>query len=110
MTACFELYQDSAEQYRFRLRASNGHILLVSQAYTRQGGAINGIASVKTNAPLAVCYQRQQTVHDQSIFHLRAAYHQVVGTSEYYASAAARERGVECVKRCAPNAPIELVL
>lgn len=49
----FELYQDKAGQYRFRLKARNGKIIGVSEGYTSKAGCQNGIDSVKANAPLA---------------------------------------------------------
>ncbi len=49
----FELYQDKAGQFRFRLKARNGKIIGVSEGYTGKAGCLNGIESVKTNAPLA---------------------------------------------------------
>ena len=50
----FEIYLDKAEEYRFRLRAPNGEIIAVSEAYKTKDGSKNGIASVKENAPKAV--------------------------------------------------------
>jgi len=50
----FEIYLDKSEQYRFRLRAPNGEIIAVSEAYKTRDGCKNGIASVKENAPKAV--------------------------------------------------------
>jgi len=47
----FELYKDAANKYRFRLNAGNGEIIAVSEAYESKGGAENGIASVRRNAP-----------------------------------------------------------
>ena len=49
----FEMYQDKAGEYRFRLKARNGEIVGVSEGYTSQAGCENGIASVKKNAPEA---------------------------------------------------------
>ncbi|MFV0222355.1 YegP family protein [Empedobacter falsenii] len=46
----FEIYQDKAGEYRFRLKARNGQIIGTSQSYETESGAKNGIASVKTNA------------------------------------------------------------
>ena len=46
----FELYQDRAGQYRFRLKARNGKIVGVSEAYAHLIGAQHGIDSVRTNA------------------------------------------------------------
>lgn len=46
----FELYQDKAGFYRFRLKARNGEIIAVSESYTGRAGCLNGIESVKKNA------------------------------------------------------------
>ena len=46
----FEIYQDKAGEYRFRLRATNGQIIAVSEGYTALAGCENGIESVKKNA------------------------------------------------------------
>lgn len=49
----FELYQDKAGFYRFRLKARNGEIIAVSESYTGWAGCLNGIESVKKNAAIA---------------------------------------------------------
>lgn len=51
MAGKFELYQDKAGKYRFRLKASNGQVIAVGEAYESKKAAENGIASVKKNAP-----------------------------------------------------------
>lgn len=49
----FEMYRDKAGEYRFRLKAKNGKIIAVSEGYTAKAGCLNGIESVKKNAPEA---------------------------------------------------------
>ena len=49
----FELYQDKAGEYRFRLKAGNGEIIGASEGYKTKAGCENGIESVKKNAPEA---------------------------------------------------------
>ena len=49
----FELYQDQAGEYRFRLKARNGQIIATSEGYAAKASAEKGIASVKKNAPEA---------------------------------------------------------
>ncbi len=49
----YELFLDKEEKFRFRLRASNGEIICVSQAYTVKASAQTGIASIAENAPTA---------------------------------------------------------
>ncbi len=49
----FEMYQDKAGEYRFRLKAKNGEVIATSEGYSSKAGCENGIASVKKNAPEA---------------------------------------------------------
>ena len=46
----FEIYTDKAGEYRFRLKATNGEIIAVSEGYKAKASCENGIASVKKNA------------------------------------------------------------
>jgi uncharacterized protein YegP (UPF0339 family) len=46
----FELYQDKAGEFRFRLKASNGENIGRSEGYTAKASAKNGIESVRKNA------------------------------------------------------------
>jgi uncharacterized protein YegP (UPF0339 family) len=50
MAAKFEVYTDSAGKFRFRLKAGNGEIIAVGEAYESKAGVLNGIASIKRNA------------------------------------------------------------
>ena len=49
----FEVYLDKAGEYRFRLKAKNGQIIGVSEGYKALDSCLNGIESVKANAPEA---------------------------------------------------------
>ena len=49
----FEWYKDKAGKYRFRLVAANGEKIAASEAYNSKEGCVNGIESVKKNAPIA---------------------------------------------------------
>lgn len=49
----FEWYQDKAGKYRFRLVAPNGETIATSEGYSSKDGCVNGIESVKKNAPIA---------------------------------------------------------
>ena len=49
----FEMYQDKAGEYRFRLKATNGQVIATSEGYTAKAGCLNGIESVQKNAPVA---------------------------------------------------------
>lgn len=47
----FEIYTDKAGEFRFRLKAANGQIIAVSEGYKSKAACVNGIESVKENAP-----------------------------------------------------------
>jgi uncharacterized protein YegP (UPF0339 family) len=50
MAGKFELYKDSSGRFRFRLKAGNGQIIAVAEAYESKASALNGIESVRKNA------------------------------------------------------------
>lgn len=47
----FEMYTDKAGEFRFRLKARNGEIIAVSEGYKAKASCLNGIDSVRRNAP-----------------------------------------------------------
>ena len=47
----YELYKDKGGEFRFRLKASNGEIIAVSEGYKAKSSAKNGIASIGRSAP-----------------------------------------------------------
>ena len=49
----FEMYTDKAGEFRFRLKAVNGQIIATSEGYKAKASCLNGIESVKKNAPEA---------------------------------------------------------
>ena len=53
MVAKFEVYQDKKGEYRFRLKAANGQVIATGEGYSSKDGCMNGIESVKKNAPAA---------------------------------------------------------
>jgi uncharacterized protein YegP (UPF0339 family) len=54
MAATFELYKDKAGEFRWRLVHQNGQIIADSgEGYTTKANALNGIDSVRENAPAA---------------------------------------------------------
>ncbi len=54
MAAKFEVYKDGAGAFRWRLRHTNGRVIADSaEGYKTKIGAMNGVKSVKENAPNA---------------------------------------------------------
>lgn len=54
MDSKFELNKDVSGEFRFKLIATNGQTIAVSQGYNAKESALKGIESVKQNAPGAV--------------------------------------------------------
>ena len=49
----FEVYTDARGEFRFRLKATNGEIIAASEGYKTKASCLNGVDSVKRNAPEA---------------------------------------------------------
>lgn len=49
----FEVYKDKAGEFRFRLKARNGQIIAVGEGYKTKASCLNGIESIRRNAPEA---------------------------------------------------------
>lgn len=49
----FEVYTDKSGEFRFRLKATNGEIIATSEGYKSKASCLNGIESIKKNAPEA---------------------------------------------------------
>jgi uncharacterized protein YegP (UPF0339 family) len=47
----FEVYTDKSGEYRFRLKARNGEIIAVGEGYKAKASCLNGIDSIRRNAP-----------------------------------------------------------
>ncbi|MEZ0113573.1 uncharacterized protein YegP (UPF0339 family) [Catenulispora sp. EB89] len=53
MPGKFEIYKDKAGKFRFRLKAGNGEIIAVGEAYESKASALHGIESIRSNAEAA---------------------------------------------------------
>jgi len=49
----FEVFKDAKGEYRFRLIAPNGETIATGEGYVAKAGCMNGIESIKENAPKA---------------------------------------------------------
>lgn len=107
MPGKFEIYNDNAGEYRFRLQASNGETVLVSQGYKARSGAKNGIEAVRENADDDDRFEMSTTPTGAYRFSLKAKNNQVIGQSQNYTSASARDNGVKAVARAAEGGKVE---
>ena len=107
---------------KFDLKAGNGEIIANSEVYTSRSACMNGINSVKTNAPIAA-------VEDQTIegfekvknpkfevytdkagefrFRLKAKNGQIIATGEGYKAKKSCLNGIESIRK---NADSETVV
>lgn len=98
MAGWFELNKSSDGQFRFVLKAGNAETLLTSELYHAKASAENGIASVQGNCATDARYEKKLASNGKHYFNLKAANHQIIGTSQMYASADSRDTGIASVK------------
>ncbi len=94
----------SAGDYFYHLVSAEGEVVLQGQGYTKPG-CLKAIAAVKQNAGFDSRYDRWDGIISYS-FKLKSGNWVIIGRSEDYTSAAARERAIIAVKRDAPKALI----
>ncbi|MET6999747.1 YegP family protein [Chitinophaga defluvii] len=100
----FVITKSANGEFRFKLKAGNGEVILVSEGYTSKANCQNGIESVKDNSQKDERYEKKVSSNNKHYFNLKASNGQVIGTSEMYESAGGRDNGIASVKSNAPGA------
>ena len=103
----FEVFTGADEQWYFRLRAPNGEVILASEGYHTEQGALGGIESVKTNAQ-SEQFETRESRAGQPYFVLKAKNNRVIGTSQMYKRLASCNKGIKSVIKYAPEAESSL--
>jgi uncharacterized protein YegP (UPF0339 family) len=106
MPGWFELSRNDKGQYGFVLKAGNGETILRSEQYESKAAAQNGISSVQANSPQDARYERKTASDGRAYFVLKAANHQVIGTSQMYASESSRDNGIASVTGNGPSTDV----
>jgi uncharacterized protein len=106
MPGTFEIKKAKDGQTFFHLKAANGQIILASEMYKAKESAVNGIESVKKNAPHAEHFEKLTSKNGKFYFVLKAANNQVIGNSEMYEAAASRDNGIESIMTNGPDAKV----
>lgn len=105
---------------KFNLKAGNGEIIATSEIYTTEGACMNGIESVKKSCLGEI---EDQTVEGfeakkhpkfevykdkagEFRFRLKARNGEIIAVSESYKAKASCFKGIESVKKNAPEAPV----
>ena len=104
--AKFEVKVAKNGQFYFNLKAGNGEIILSSEMYKAKTSCMNGIASVKKNAADEAKYDLTQAASGKWYFNLKAANHQVIGSSQMYASESSAKNGIASVMANAADAAV----
>ncbi len=106
---------------KFNLKAGNGEIIATSEVYTTEAACMNGIESVKKNAPIAAI--EDQTVENFEVqkhpkfevytdkagefrFRLKATNGQIIAVGEGYKAKAGCLNGIASIVKNAPEAAI----
>lgn len=98
MAGWFELSKSKDGQFRFALKAGNGETIVSSELYKTRRSAENGIASVQANCAQDERYERKTAANGKPFFNLKAGNHQVIGSSQMYATESSRDSGIASVK------------
>ena len=85
------------DEFQFSLKAGNGQEILISEGYKQKASCLNGIESVKKNAQDDSKFEKKESSNGKFYFTLKATNGQVIGTSEMYESASARDNGIKSV-------------
>lgn len=109
MAGWYELSSNDKGQFSFVLKAGNGEVILRSEQYTSKSSAENGIASVQANSPQDARYERKDASDGRPYFNLKAANHQIIGTSQMYKDASGRDKGIQSVQTNGPTTTVKTV-
>jgi uncharacterized protein YegP (UPF0339 family) len=106
MAGKFEIKKGKTGKFRFNLKASNGQIILTSEAYDTRAAAVKGITSVKKNSANDKRFERKTAKDGSVYFVLKAMNGEPIGKSETYKTKRSLENGVASVAKNAPDAPV----
>ena len=106
MPAKFEIKAGRTGKFRFNLKASNGQVILTSEAYEKRAAATKGIESVRKNSQNESRFERKTAKDGSPYFVLKAANGEPIGKSEIYRTKSSMENGIASVTKNAPGAPV----
>ena len=98
MNGWFDVNKSKADDFYFVLKAGNGEAVLTSEMYKSKDSANGGIASVQANSGADAHYERTKAADGKFHFNLKAPNHQVIGSSQLYATEGSRDAGIKSVQ------------
>ncbi|MEO6655410.1 MAG: YegP family protein [Pyrinomonadaceae bacterium] len=106
MAGKFEIKAGKTGKFRFNLKASNGQIILTSEAYESRSSAVKGIESVRKNSTDDGRFERKTAKDGSPFFVLKAKNGEPIGKSEMYSSTSSMEGGIASVAKNASDAEV----
>lgn len=109
--------------FKFDLFAGNGEIIASSEIYTTEAACMNGVESVRKNAPIANFEDLTKEPVEKAVnpkfemymdkagefrFRLRARNGEIIAASEGYKAKAGCKNGIDSVRENAPDAEVEI--
>lgn len=102
MPGKFELKKSANDKFYFTLTAANGEVVLTGLMHEDRAGALAAVEEAKARGAEDAGYERLVAKDDSPFFLLKAGDGRVLGQSQMYSSASARDEGV---RSCLANAP-----
>jgi uncharacterized protein len=106
MPGQFECYKVKAGEFRFRLVAGNGDVILSSDVYKSKLGCTKAIESVRVNSSNPDNFVREPTESGNHRFNLVSLNGRVIATSRDFETASGYNNGIAIVAKLARGATL----
>ena len=106
MNGKYTVNRVGTSEYHWSLTARNAQTVLSSRIYAAKTGLETGIEACRTNSADEARYERMAANDTRYYFVLRTADGEIIGTSETYHSARAREQAIALCKETGPVAMV----
>ena len=106
MSGKFVVFKGKNGEDYFRLKASNGEVILSSEGYKSRKSCANGIESVQKNSQDESRFEVREAKDSRTYFVLKAGNGQEIGRSQMYKSSSACKNGMGSVARNATDAAV----
>ena len=103
----FVINKNTNGEFQFDFIDKKNKVILSSGGYTRKLMCIKGIESVKKNSQDSVKFFRKTALTSETYFNLKAFNGKIIGVSKMFKDRFSRDKGIDCLKKKAPNAIIE---
>lgn len=107
----FEIYQDTAKEYRWRLKDGDGKVLATAgQGYEAKASAKNGVKLMQAEADGKLKFEVYEDKGKQFRWHAKSPNGQIVASSgSGYKEKGDAEKAIDTIKKGAAKAPVEEV-